>query len=188
MRNWTLCIFGLLAIWASARLNPDLSKTPPMGFNSWNHFNLEINEQIFKDIADAFVRLGLDVAGYKYINVDDGWLWKERGEDGHIRVMEPKFPNGLKHLSDYIHSKGLKFGLYADGGLFTCGWGAGSLGYEKIDAADFEAWGVDYLKYDNCHNQGIPSIYRYAAMAEALYSLDREIFFSVCNWGLEDVN
>ena len=96
-------------------------------------------------------------------------------------VDERKFPNGLKHLSDYIHSKGLKFGIYSDAGTYTCGGQAGSLYYEKIDAADYEKWEVDFLKYDNCHNQGIPSRVRYTAMARALNSTRRDIFYSLCN-------
>ena len=100
--------------------------SPPMGFNSWNHFALNITEEIFKEVADAFVRLGLDSAGYKYINMDDGWALKERSKDGHVVVDENKFPNGLKHLSDYIHSKSLKFGIYSDARIYTCGGQAGS--------------------------------------------------------------
>ena len=133
------------------------------------------------------MRLGLDSAGYKYINMDDGWAYKKRADDGHVVVDQKKFPNGLKHLSDYIHSKGLKFGIYSDAGIHTCGGQAGSLGYETIDAAEYAAWGVDYLKYDNCYNQGIPSILRYSVMTSALNNTDRDIFYSLCNWGTEDV-
>ena len=181
MYKWIVCLLTVLAAWASARLNPQLSMTPPMGFNSWNHFALNITEEIFKEVTDAFVRLGLDSAGYKYINMDDGWALKERSKDGHVVVDEKKFPNGLKHLSDYIHSKGLKFGIYSDAGIYTCGGQAGSLYYEKTDVADYEKWGVDYLKYDNCFHQGVPSIIRYSAMAEALNLTNRDIFYSLCN-------
>ena len=180
-------LFAVLAAYTSARLNPQLSMTPPMGFNSWNYFALNINEEIFKEVADAFVRLGLDSAGYKYINMDDGWAYKRRSKDGHVVVDEKKFPNGLKHLSDYIHSKGLKFGIYSDAGTYTCGGQAGSLGYEKIDASDYATWGVDYLKYDNCHSEGIPALIRYTPMSEALANTERDIFFSLCNWARDGV-
>ena len=169
------------------KLDPKLSATPPMGFNSWNHFGLNINEDIIKEIADAFVTLGLDSLGYRYINIDDGWAHVERGSDGHVIVDSEKFPNGIKHVADYVHSKRLKFGIYSDGGVHTCGGQAGSLGYETIDASDYDEWGVDYLKYDNCYNQGIPSIIRYSTMSEALNNTKRDIFYSMCNWGEEQV-
>lgn len=179
----TIALLGL----ASARLNPDLSATPSMGWNSWNHYGLDISEQVVKDTADAFIRLGLDKLGFKYINIDDGWAHVNRSADGHVIVNKTKFPNGIKHVTDYVHSLGLKFGIYSDGGVYTCGGQAGSLGYEAIDAHDYAEWGVDYLKYDNCNNQGIPSIIRYTAMAQALNNTDRDIFFSLCNWGNENI-
>ena len=112
---------SLLLVLASARLNPDLYMTPQMGFNTWNHFGLDISEEIVKEIADAFVRLGLDSVGYEYISIDDGWALKERDDAGHVVVNEKKFPNGIKHVADYAHSKGLKFGIYSDAGVYTCG-------------------------------------------------------------------
>ena len=187
MRTSILLAFVVLIAGISMKLNPKLSMTPPMGFNSWNHFALNINEQIIKEVTDAFVKLGLADLGYKYINIDDGWAHVERADDGHVIVDADKFPNGIKHVADYVHSKGLKFGIYSDGGIHTCGGQAGSLGYEEIDAGDYDDWGVDYLKYDNCYNQGIPSIVRYGTMAEALGKVKRDIFFSMCNWGVDQV-
>ncbi len=158
-----------------------------MGFNTWNHYALNINETVIKQTADAFVDLGLDKLGYRYINIDDGWAHKERAKDGHVIVNRTKFPRGIKHVSDYVHSKGLKFGIYSDGGTHTCGGQAGSLWHEQIDAQDYSDWGVDYLKYDNCNNEGIHSIMRYSTMAAALMQTERDIFFSMCNWGEDDV-
>lgn len=135
------------------------------------------------EVADAFVRLGLDELGYKYINIDDGWALYNRSDDGHMIVNLDLFPNGIKHLSDYVHSKGLKLGIYSSAGIHTCGGKAASLGYEEIDASDYAKWEVDYLKYDNCYNQGIPSLIRYTLMAKALDAIDRDIFYSMCNWG-----
>lgn len=187
MRTSVLVVVVFFIAGISARLNPKLSATPPMGFNSWNHFALNINEEIIKEVADAFVRLGLDELGYKYINIDDGWAHVNRTNEGHVIVDADKFPNGIKHVSDYVHSKGLKFGIYSDAGVHTCGGQAGSLGYEEIDANDYAKWEVDYLKYDNCYNQGIPSVVRYSVMAAALNATDRDIFFSMCNWGNDEV-
>lgn len=119
--------------------------------------------------------------------MDDGWAHTWRQRDGHIWVNGWKFPNGIKHVADYVHSKGLKFGIYSDAGTYTCGGQAGSLGYEELDVADYVEWGVDFLKYDNCYNQGIFSPLRYKAMSKALEAADRDIFFALCNWGVDDV-
>ncbi len=120
---------GLVGL-ASLRLNPFLFRKPQMGFNTWNHYGFNINETVIKQTADAFVDLGLDKLGYQYINIDDGWAHKERAKDGHVIVNATKFPRGIKHVSDYVHSKGLKFGIYSDGGTHTCGGQAGSLWHE----------------------------------------------------------
>ena len=110
----------------------------------------------------------------------------DRTSDGHFIVDEGKFPDGMKKLGDYIHSKGLNFGIYSSAGTMTCQGLAGSLYYEEIDAQDFASWGVDYLKYDNCYNDNVPGSVRYAAMRDALASTGRPIFFSMCNWGEEE--
>ena len=139
----------------------DLARTPPMGWNSWNTFRLEINEDLVKGIADTVVEKGLKDAGYEYIVIDDGWQI-DRDENGNIIVDPKKFPSGIKALADYVHSKGLKFGIYSDAGYLTCGGFPGSLGYEYQDARQYAAWGVDYLKYDWCNtgNQSAPDSYR----------------------------
>ena len=142
---------------AAMSLDNGLALTPPMGWNSWNTFRLDINEDLVKDMADVFVKKGLKDAGYEYIVIDDGWQI-DRDDEGNIIVNPDKFPSGIKALADYIHAKGLKFGLYSDAGYKTCGGFPGSLGHEYQDARQYAEWGVDYLKYDWCHtgNQSAP--------------------------------
>ena len=160
----------------------NLAKTPPMGWNSWNTFRLEINEDVVKGIADVFVEKGFKDAGYKYIVIDDGWQIS-RDKKGNIIANPEKFPSGIKALIDYIHSKGLKMGIYSDAGYKTCGEFPGSRGYEYQDARQYAAWGVDYLKYDFCFtgNQSAPDSYQ--LMRNALETAGRPIVFSICEWG-----
>ena len=132
-------------------------------------------------MSQGFVELG-----YTYLNLDDCWMQQHRTPDGHIQVS-PAFPSGMKALGDYIHSKGLKFGLYSSAGTNTCEGRAGSLWYEEMDANDYASWGVDYLKYDNCYNDNVPALIRYPRMRDALNATGREIFYSLCNWGRDDV-
>jgi alpha-galactosidase len=122
-----------------------------MGWNSWNSFRNDINESKIKAIADAMVKTGMKDAGYEYIILDDGWQSTERDNEGHIIVDKGKFPNGIKSVADYVHSHGLKFGIYSAPGCFTCQQLMGSIGHEQIDANDYASWGVDYLKYDWCN-------------------------------------
>ena len=163
----------------------ELARTPPMGWNSWNTFRLEINEDLVKDVADVFIEKGLKDAGYEYVVIDDGWQI-DRDEEGNIVVNKDKFPSGIKSLADYVHSKGLKFGIYSDAGYLTCGGFPGSRGYEYQDARDYASWGVDYLKYDWCNtgNQSAPD--SYALMKDALVKAGRPIVFSICEWGLSE--
>ncbi|KAA3630880.1 MAG: glycoside hydrolase family 27 protein, partial [Bacteroidetes bacterium] len=128
-----------------------LALTPPLGWNSWNTFATDINEQLVREIADAFVEKGLKAAGYQYIVLDDGWMSKERDSKGNLVADPEKFPSGMKALADYVHSKGLKFGLYNCAGSKTCAGYPGSRGHEYQDALLYASWGVDYLKYDWCN-------------------------------------
>ena len=150
-------------------LDNGLGKTPQMGWNSWNKFGCNITEKLIKDTINALYLSGLLEAGYNYINIDDCWQ-SSRHENGTI-IPDPKsFPNGIKSLVDYAHSKGLKFGIYSDAGNFTCDKKLGSFGYEEIDAKTYAEWGVDYLKFDNHYNnyRKINSKNRYELMRNAL--------------------
>ena len=167
-------------------LDNGLAKTPQMGWNSWNKFACNISEKLIRETIDELNSSGLIEAGYNYINIDDCWQ-SSRSENGTIIPDPINFPNGIKPLVDYAHSKGLKFGIYSDAGEYTCENRPGSLGYEEIDAKTYAEWGVDYLKYDNCNNKDIHSKIRYIAMRDALKKTGKNIFFSICNWGLDDV-
>lgn len=131
--------------------NQYLGLTPPMGWNSWNTFTWNINEQLIRETADALVETGLKEAGYEYVVVDDCWSLKQRDADGRLQADPEKFPNGMKAVGDYLHSKGLKFGMYSCDGTHTCAGYPGSFEHEFQDAETFASWGVDYLKYDNCY-------------------------------------
>ena len=174
---------------APAQALPDgLALTPPMGFNNWNstHCRAEFNEAMVKGIADLFVARGLKDAGYQHVNIDDCWALPARDAVTGRLVPDPvRFPNGIKSLADYVHAKGLKFGLYTSAGTKTCNSAGfpGGLGHETTDAATFAEWGVDYLKYDNCNNQNVPALQRYPAMRDALKATGRPIVYSITEWG-----
>ena len=168
-------------------LNNGLGLTPQMGWNSWNKFGCKITEKIIIDTIDALESKGFIKVGYNYINLDDCWQ-KSRYKNGTIIPDYAVFPKGIKYLADYAHSKGLKFGLYSDAGFYTCEKRPGSLGYEEIDADTYAKWGVDYLKYDNCYSNGIKSLSRFEKMRDALNKTGRQIFYSICSWGTENVS
>ncbi|CAN1846303.1 unnamed protein product [Linum perenne] len=137
-------------------LENGLGRTPPMGWNTYNHFHWKISEHLIKETADAMVSSGLAALGYVYINIDDGWAEQNRDHKGNLVASGSKFPSGMKALADYVHGKGLKLGIYSDAGTMTCSKKQpGSLGHEKQDANTFASWGIDFLKYDNCHSKGI---------------------------------
>lgn len=168
------------------QLNNGLAKTPQMGWNSWNFFACNINETVIKETADALISTGLAELGYVYVNIDDCWSSTKRDSKGQL-IPDPKtFPSGIKALADYVHEKGLKLGIYSDAGAFTCEVRPGSLFHEKDDAELFASWGVDYLKYDNCFNLGINPKERYPPMRDALNSTGRKMFYSLCEWGVDD--
>lgn len=167
-----------------------LSKTPPMGFNTWNTFGPNINEKVILETADAMVDLGLKDAGYEYLVIDDCWSKRDRDPVTHKIVPDPeKFPHGMKYVSDYVHSKGLKFGMYSCCGVRTCADYPGSFDHEFLDAETFAEYGCDFLKYDNCFRpQKVDGPLLYHRMGMALKACGREILFSACNWGSDDVN
>ncbi|XP_038972842.1 alpha-galactosidase 1 [Phoenix dactylifera] len=161
-----------------------LGITPPMGWNSWNHFSCFINETLIRETADALVSTGLAELGYQYVNIDDCWAEQNRDSEGYFVPKKSTFPSGIKALAEYVHSKGLKLGIYSDAGYLTCSQKMpGSLGYEQKDADTFASWGIDYLKYDNCNNGGLKLMERYPIMTRALMRTGRPIFFSLCEWG-----
>ncbi|WP_281764993.1 glycoside hydrolase family 27 protein [Neptunitalea lumnitzerae] len=161
----------------------ELAKTPPMGWNSWNTFGTDISEDLVKGIADKFVELGLKDAGYEYIVLDDGWMTRERDENGNLVADPEKFPSGMKALVDYVHSKGLKFGLYNCAGGTTCAGYPGSRGHQYQDARLYASWGVDFLKYDWCDTDELNANESYLTMRDALYKAGRPVLFSICEWG-----
>lgn len=181
-------IFLALVIFLSAKLFAqkfeNLALTPPMGWNSWNTFETNINEQLVKDIADVMVSSGMKDAGYTYIVLDDGWMAMQRDSITGDLIPDPKkFPNGIKALADYVHSKGLKFGLYNCAGTKTCAGYPGTRGYEYQDARFYASVEIDYLKFDWCNTNGINAKEAYNTMSKALKAARRPIVFSLCEWG-----
>eukprot|EP00164_Ancoracysta_twista_P003764 GFYU01005047.1.p2 GENE.GFYU01005047.1~~GFYU01005047.1.p2 ORF type:complete len:436 (+),score=142.88 GFYU01005047.1:30-1310(+) len=185
MKTALILVLGACMLTGCFALDNGLALTPQMGFNTWNHFHCDISEDLIKATADIMVATGLKAAGYDYLNLDDCWHERERAADGHVLADAKKFPSGMKSLGDYIHGKGLKFGIYSDAGLKTCAGYPGSLGYEKLDAETYASWGVDYLKYDNCNDNGTKPEIRYPPMRDALNATSRHIFFSMCEWGVD---
>jgi alpha-galactosidase len=159
-----------------------LAQTPPMGWNSWNKFGCHVNEAIIRSAADQMVASGMKGVGYQYVVIDDCWHG-ERDANGNIQPDPKLFPAGIKALADYVHSRGLKFGIYTDAGTKTCAGRPGSRGHEFQDAQQYAAWGVDYLKEDWCNTGTQNAQASYATMHDALVSTGRPIVFSICEWG-----
>ena len=160
---------------------------PPMGWNSWNTFGKDINDSLIRQIADTMVEKGYLEAGYEYLIIDDCWSLKERDAAGNLVPDPEKFPNGMKSLADYVHSKGLKFGMYSCAGILTCAGYPSSYDHEFQDAALFAEWGIDYLKYDYCNfPKNADCINRYQTMSMALKATGKNILFAACNWGSEN--
>jgi alpha-galactosidase len=171
-----------IALSASAQKFEGLAKTPPMGWNSWNRFACNVSEELIRQTADAMVSSGMKDAGYEYIVIDDCWQ-VSRDSLGFIVADPKKFPSGIKALADYIHSKGLKFGIYSCAGALTCGGRPASRGHEYQDAISYAKWGVDYLKYDWCNTDKLSAEGVYTTMSMALKEAGRPIVFSLCEWG-----
>ena len=161
----------------------NLAKTPPMGFNTWNAFGTKINEKLLREIVNAFIAKGFKEKGYEYIVIDDGWQIA-RDEKGNIIADPEKFPSGIKVLADYIHSKGLKFGIYTDAGMKTCEGRPGSRGYEFQDMKQYAEWGVDYVKIDWCYADGQNTKASYSLFRDAIKASGRPMVLSICEWGL----
>jgi len=183
------CALALTALAAGAGAQePGIAGTPPMGWNSWNHFACKVSDAVVRASADAIASNGMKAAGYVYVNIDDCW---QGGRDAQGRIQgNAKFPD-MKALGDYIHSKGLKFGIYSSPGPKTCAGYEGSYMHEAQDAVQYAAWGVDYLKYDWCSASRVykpddmPAVYK--KMHDALASTGRPIVLSMCQYGLKAV-
>lgn len=161
----------------------NLAPTPPMGWNTWNTFQTNINEQMLRDMVDTYVSSGMRDAGYKYFVLDDGWMSMERDANGNLVADPKKFPSGMKAFADYVHSKGMKFGIYNCAGTRTCAGYPGTHGYEYQDARLYASWGVDFLKYDWCNTDSINARDAYKTMSLALQASGRPIVFNLCEWG-----
>lgn len=156
-------------------------KTPPMGWNTWNTFGENINETIVLETVDKMVELGYKEAGYEYVIIDDCWSEHKRDENGRLAPDRKKFPHGMKYIADYIHSKGLKFGMYSDAGFWTCAGYPSSFGHEVLDAQTFAEWEIDYLKYDFGFFPGnARADSTYLIMSQALRMTGRDIVFAAC--------
>jgi alpha-galactosidase len=165
-----------------------LAKTPPMGWNSWNKFQTRFDDKTVREIADALVSSGMQAAGYQFINIDDGWQGTR--DTNEVLQPNPNFPD-IQALANYVHSKGLKLGIYSSPGPLTCAGYTGSYGHEEIDAKTWSAWGIDYLKYDWCSasrvwkETDLQPVYQ--RMGEALAKADRPIVYSLCQYGMAHV-
>jgi len=177
-----LALLGLGATAGRAPLDNGLARTPPMGWNSWNHFGCDVSARLIRETADAMVASGMRDAGYRYIVIDDCWQ-VARDPAGRLVADSARFPDGIKALADYVHAQGLKFGIYTDAGRKTCQGRPGTYGHEVEDARTFAAWGVDYVKEDWCHADSLDAPIQYAKFRDALRGAGRPIVFSVCEWG-----
>jgi alpha-galactosidase len=177
-----LLLFTGLVAQENNSVSKDLARTPPMGWNSWNKFACNVSEDMIKSMADAVVKSGMKDAGYQYVNIDDCWQ-VNRDANGNIVADPQRFPRGMKAVGDYIHSLGLKFGVYSDAGSKTCAGRPGGLGHEYQDAIQYAAWGVDYLKYDWCNTTTEDAKASYANIRAALDASGRPIVLSICEWG-----
>jgi alpha-galactosidase len=178
---FTSCLFFPAILFAQKF--EGLAATPPMGWNSWNSFQTKINEQVIMETADRLVATGMKDAGYLYLVLDDAWMGMERDSSGNLVADPQKFPRGMKPVADYVHSKGLKFGLYNCAGTLTCAGYPGTRGYEYQDARYYASMGIDYLKFDWCNTEGLNPKEAYTTMSKALRKAGRPIVFSLCEWG-----
>lgn len=183
-KNGLVVILLLAILKVNAQKFEGLAATPPMGWNSWNTFQTNISEDLIKETADIIVSSGMKDAGYLYIVLDDGWMAKERDSITGDLIPDPKkFPNGIKTVIDYVHSRGLRFGLYNCAGTKTCAGYPGTRGYEYQDARFYASLGIDYLKFDWCYSDGINAMEAYTTMSKALRKAGHPIVFSLCEWG-----
>jgi alpha-galactosidase len=179
----SLAIFLMSFAQDKKLLTGQLAPTPPMGFNTWNTFQTKISEDMLKEMVDVYVSSGMKESGYQYFVLDDGWMAMERDQNGSLVADPVKFPHGMKAFADYVHSKGLKFGIYNCAGSKTCAGYPGTRGHEYEDARLYASWGVDFLKYDWCNTDSLNTEEAYKTMSAALRVTGRPIVFSICEWG-----
>ena len=183
MKKLTLLVLtSFLFLGVQAQKFEKLAMTPPMGWNSWNKYGCNVSEVLIMGMADAMVSSGMKDAGYEYVVIDDCWQ-VSRDENGEIVADKDRFPHGIKYLADYIHSKGLKFGIYSCAGTLTCAGRPAGRGHEYQDALSYSRWGVDYLKYDWCNTGTQDAKSSYSIMRDGLFAAKRPIVFSICEWG-----
>ena len=168
------------------KLTGQLAPMPPMGFNTWNTFQTKISETMLREMVDVYISSGMRDAGYQYFVLDDGWMAMERDKQGSLVADPAKFPHGMKAFADYVHTKGLKFGIYNCAGNKTCAGYPGTRGHEYEDARLYASWGVDFLKYDWCDTDSLNAREAYKTMSAALRKTGRPIVFSICEWGNHD--
>jgi len=185
MKRWLIVIscFSVLCQALEAQKFAGLALTPPMGWNSWNTFACHVDEALLRQVADAMVSSGMKDAGYQYVVLDDCWEALERDNAGNLVADPQKFPSGMKALGDYIHSKGLKFGIHNCAGTKTCAGYPGGRGHEYQDALLYASWGVDFLKYDWCSHGTANSEETYKTMRDAIHAAGRPMVYSICEWG-----
>jgi len=183
MKKLILLLVLCLPAAVMAKKFEGLALTPPMGWNTWNTFGVNINERLIKETAESMIASGMRDAGYVYIVLDDAWLAKERDAEGNLVADPVKFPSGMKALADYLHQKGFKFGIYNCAGNKTCAGYPGGRGHEYQDARTYASWSVDYLKYDWCNHGTADAKETYKTMRDALYAAGRPIVLSICEWG-----
>src|SRR5438045_3744941 len=178
-----LCSLLTAASLAQSGVSKGLALTPPMGWNTWNKFGCNVSDELVRSMADAIVKTGMKDVGYQYVVIDDCWQ-VSRDAQGNIVTDSQRFPKGIKPVADYVHSLGLKFGIYSDAGEKTCAGRPAGLGHEYQDALMYASWGVDYLKYDWCHTlPGQDARASYANIRKALDTSGRPIVLSICEWG-----
>lgn len=170
---------------AADAVDVSLSPVPPMGFNTWNKFGCNVDEKLIRETADAMVETGMRDAGYRYLVIDDCWQ-VDRAADGRIIADPQRFPGGMKALADYVHGKGLLFGIYSDIGPKTCAGRPGAAGHFDLDAATYAEWGIDYIKVDWCNCDDLHAPSEYARFRDALRRSERPIVLSICEWGRND--
>ena len=176
-------LFPQLTAFAQQKsISAGLALTPPMGWNTWNKFGCNVSDELVRGMADAMVKSGMKDAGYQYVVIDDCWQ-VSRDAKANIVVDPQRFPNGMKAVADYVHSRGLKFGIYSDAGSKTCAGRPGGLGHEYQDALIYASWDVDYLKYDWCNTTTQDATASYANIRAALDATGRPIVLSICEWG-----